>query len=102
MPSADQATIDAVTTAVEHALIREHGSAAGADDIARAALNAIPDAILEEAPLSALHLDRLDQEYAHFAAPGGMSLALHRGDWVDRGRPSRLHVSILDLGGLLT
>jgi len=70
---------------------------ASPEDLAAAALSVIPDAILEEAPLNALHLERLDNDYAHFGAPGGMSLALHRGDWVERGRPSRIVISVLDL-----
>lgn len=93
----DPQALEAATIAVERALFEEHGSAAGAEAIARAALESMPEAILEEAPLNALHLERLDNDYAHFGAPGGMSLVLHRGDWVERGRPSRIVVSVLDL-----
>ena len=67
------------------------------EDIARAALSVIPDAILEEAPLIVVTLNRLSDDEAEFTYPGGLRLTLNKGDWVERDRPTRLHVSILDL-----
>ncbi|QOP64791.1 hypothetical protein SEA_DELAGARZA_32 [Microbacterium phage DelaGarza] len=73
---------------------------ASPEDLARAALSVIPDAILEEAPLVVVTLQRLSEDEAEFAATGGPRLVLHKGDWVERGRPVRLHLSMLDLEAL--
>lgn len=70
------------------------------EDLARAALSVIPDAILEEAPLIVMTLNRLSDDEAEFTFPGGPRLVLHKGDWVERDRPTRLHVSIMDLAAL--
>lgn len=66
------------------------------EDLARAALSVIPQAEMEEAPLYALTLNRLSVDEAEFTLAGGTKVVLHRGDWVERGRPSSLYVSILD------
>lgn len=101
-PDIDPATLEAATSAVAAALQEEHGSAAGADDIARAALSVIPDAILEDAPMVVMLLNRVSDDEAEFTFAGGSRLVLNKGDWVERGRPSRLNVSIIDLQAMLT
>lgn len=66
-------------------------------EVAAAALSVIPQAHMEEAPLYALPLERLSHDEAEFAIAGGTRVILAKGDWVERGRPSSLYVSILDL-----
>lgn len=67
---------------------------ASPEDLAQAVLSTIPQAILEAAPLYSLNLDHLDREDAHFAAAGGFSLKMHRGEWMERGRPSRIWITV--------
>lgn len=73
------------------------GWQASPEDQARAALSVIPQAEMEEAPLYALMLNRLSVDEAEFTFAGGLRLVLNKGDWVERGRPSRLNLSIIDL-----
>lgn len=73
------------------------GWQASPEDQARAALSVIPDAILEEAPMVVVLLNRLSDDEAEFTFAGGLRLVLNKGDWVERGRPSRLNLSIIDL-----
>lgn len=70
------------------------GYRASPEDLAAAVLSTVPEAEVEEAHLYALSLDSVDRETAVFTAAGGMSMTLHRGDWQDRGRPSRIWVTI--------
>lgn len=89
----DPRTRDAAISAVERVLFEEHGSAAGADQVVRAVLDLIPDAIVEQPTLYVLTLEAVDRETATYTAAGGMTLILHRGDWMERGRPAKLWVT---------
>lgn len=88
------AAVDAVIDA--HAL----GDTPSAETLVDAALSALQDAIVEHATLYALALDHLDRDSAVFNAPGGLSLAMHRGDWADRGRPAKVWITVQDLQDL--
>ncbi|UVK61365.1 hypothetical protein SEA_GINGERBUG_30 [Microbacterium phage Gingerbug] len=96
-PEALQAATAAVNAVIDaHAL----GDTPDAERLARAALESMPEAILEDAPLVVTTLNRLSDDEAEFTFPGGLRLVLNKGDWVERGRPARLHLSILDLGAI--
>lgn len=100
-PDIDPETLHAATSAVDdvidaHAL----GDTPSAESLARAALGVVPTAILEEAPLVVMTLNRLSTDEAEFAVAGGVRLVMHRGEWEERKRPTRLHVSILDLSAM--
>lgn len=64
------------------------------EDLAAAALSVIPEAVLEDVPMYALSLDTVDRDEAHFAAPGGFRLSMHRGEWMERGRPVRIDIAV--------
>ena len=70
------------------------GYKASPEDLAQAVLSTIPDAIVEEATLYPLKLDTVDRESAHFAAAGGLRLEMHRGEWMDRGRPASIWITV--------
>jgi hypothetical protein len=88
-------TLEAVEAALD-AVIDRHalGDTPSAETLAKAALDAIPEAIVEHATLYTLSLDTVDREEARFAAAGGFRLTMHRGEWMERGRPARIWISV--------
>lgn len=70
------------------------GYRASPEDLAAAVLSTVSDVEVESAHLYAVTLEDLDREAAVFSAAGGLSLKMHRGDWVDRGRPAHIWLTI--------
>lgn len=85
---------EAAVEAVE-ALIEKHalGDTPSAESLVEAVLSVVTDAIVEHATLYALSLDVVNREEAVFSAAGGLRLAMHRGDWMERGRPAKVWIT---------
>jgi hypothetical protein len=96
-PTAEHPLHEAVTAAID-ALLDNYapGDTPEAERLAQVALAAIPEAIVEHATLYALNLDHVDREEAVFAAAGGFHLTMHRGEWMERGRPARIWITVQD------
>lgn len=91
--STDDQTLQDAAAAVARAL----GSATVTQThlaAATAAFSVVPEAILEEATLYTLRLDTVDHDEAHFAAAGGFRLSMHRGEWMERGRPVNIWITV--------
>ena len=56
--------------------------------------NAAATSAIEDGYLYTLKLDTVDRESAHFAAAGGFRLTMHRGEWMERGRPAAIWITV--------
>ena len=97
--SADDQTIEDAAEAIR-ALNRRLAERDGPDykaspeDQARAVFSVLQDAVVEHATLYTLKLGTVDREEAHYAAAGGFRLSMHRGEWMERGRPASIWITI--------
>ena len=85
----DRETLDAAEAAVADLMKGEWSPR----DVAEVALAVLPEAIVEHATLYALSLDAVNREEAVFSAAGGLRLVMHRGDWMERGRPAKVWIT---------